>query len=186
MMGMGETGAMMTQPRTHKRALVICGGVVVFGMLLYQVAFPSKWLQTKARPHLDRVFEKDGWMGGRRWIVGRQLNPRYGVRYEMVDDLLRSRRLQGKSESECLLMLERPEFILDKEFILKNPYSAGRTSIERDIIESPVARAYWSYSLGSPEQFPPRGAAFMGWGMSDDWCLVIEMRDGRVVAARVQ
>lgn len=154
--------------------------------LTSEVVYPSKRLQVLGRPRLNRAFDSDLWRAGRHNEARSQPNPRYGIRYEMVDDLLRSKQLEGVSEARCREALGAPDFIMDRKYVLAIPsYGGRRSQAEQAILESPQEIAYWSYFLAPQEKFPAWSRVPLGWDRSDDWTLVVEFRDGRILHMRV-
>lgn len=118
-------------------------------------------LELYFRPKFQTPFQSELWLTSRSTTVNRQGIGKFGKCYEMVDELIASNKLIGKSELEINRLLGTPDTAENKE------------SFRRLL-----------YILADQSQYPSRSVLFprVFWN-TDQWVLQIVIERGRVSRA---
>lgn len=144
------------------------------------------------RPVTNDAFKKTEWQSG-----GFQVNSRargngtnFGLRYKMVDNLIQSKVLIGKSEASVRALLGEPDAGILRRGIIS--MHEGRTSYNEVELNPSVKTdiqkgiSFWSYFLGNQSDYPARfillPGAFYNFGR---WKLILKMEAGMCCSAEV-
>jgi hypothetical protein len=161
-------------------------GLYVSNYLLTPILVGEARLEAYFRPHSSQTFDSIAW--NESGVVpdgklGKQ-SPSYGKRYEMVDDVLKTRISVGMDAGQLKAILGNPDGgIVDKKMLktLGNQYGISNASPEKEILESPGSIAYWSYHLAYQWQYPARSIWFPRRFLNfDRWMLTVKIRNGKV------
>jgi hypothetical protein len=176
------------RPRDYLAAFI--GLTLVFYAVFFAFVETGQ-LALHFRPHFAREFDSETWrMSGLLTNGNRGVYiPTYGKRYEMVDGLLASKRLYGMDAEKVKVLLGDPDAgVIDKQHLLASPdpYGGYKLSPAKEILQSTNNLAIWNYYLAPQYKYPARSI----WlpfilDNSEEWILVLEMRDGKVAKTAV-
>jgi hypothetical protein len=174
------------RPRDYLAAFI--GLTLAFYAVFIAFVQPAR-LAVRFRPHFAEQFNSETWRMSGLLTNGNRgaYSQTYGKRYEMVDGLLASKRLNGMDAESVTVLLGVPDAgVIDKQHLLASPdpYGGHKLTPAKEILQSTNNIAIWNYYLAHQYKYPARSI----WlpfilDNSEEWILVLEMRDGKVTKA---
>ena len=171
--------------------IAIPAGLFLLNYFITPMIVGERSLEVGCRPCFSQTFDSKIWMESGVIPDGKlgKESPSYGKRYEMVDDVLKTRITLGMEEGQVKTILGNPDGgVVDKKELkaLGNQYGIFETNPAKDILSNSNNIAYWSYELAHQWQYPAKSIWFPRMFLNfDRWKLIIKMQNGKVADAKI-